>query len=204
MGCVYVITNKVNGKQYVGKTIEGVEARWREHCLSAKRGSLHGIHRAIRKYGADAFVVEVLETSEDNNFLLEREVYWIATLETYKRGYNMTPGGEGLTGQSGRPHTQETRRKLSAAVKRWLSENPHPNLGRKFGPTPEIVKWKLSASHRGKTISPETREKMREANRATWSREEIKAKSSRPTSEETKEKQRMSNLATWARKRGEK
>lgn len=54
------------------------------------------LHRAIRKYGADAFNVEQVEECA-NDMLDEREKFWINQLGTFRCGYNMTIGGEGCT-----------------------------------------------------------------------------------------------------------
>ena len=57
---VYIITNTVNGKIYIGKTRD-MAVRWIDHKAKANRGDQRpGLHRAIRKYGPDAFVVRLL------------------------------------------------------------------------------------------------------------------------------------------------
>jgi hypothetical protein len=56
-GRVYLITNTVNGKRYVGKTHRASRKRWADHCSAAKRGSQYPLHCAIRKYDKDAFAV---------------------------------------------------------------------------------------------------------------------------------------------------
>jgi len=48
---VYKITNKKNGKSYIGKTEYSLEHRWNRHLSSAKNGSKFRFHSAIRKYG---------------------------------------------------------------------------------------------------------------------------------------------------------
>lgn len=56
-GHIYKITNKVNGKAYVGKTTDTVQVRWGEHLKDSKRKRCANrpLYRAIGKYGADAF-----------------------------------------------------------------------------------------------------------------------------------------------------
>jgi hypothetical protein len=100
IGYIYKITNTVNGKIYIGQTIHTTEWRWNTHLLAAYNNRMgdHNVlfHRAIRKYGIDAFVVEELEKC-DNAMLSEREQYWIKKYNSYKEGYNLTIGGEGTT-----------------------------------------------------------------------------------------------------------
>lgn len=98
MGYIYKITNKVNGKVYIGQTIHTIEWRWNTHLLSAYNNRMgdHNVlfHRAIRKYGIDAFEVEQIEKC-NNSILSEREKYWIKKYDSYANGYNLTIGGEG-------------------------------------------------------------------------------------------------------------
>lgn len=95
---VYVVTNKQNQKQYVGMTTRGLEARRKQHFYYAKSGSEVHFHRAIRKYGEEAFSWEVVYVGETVEELFEKEIELIAELDTYKNGYNMTLGGEGVVG----------------------------------------------------------------------------------------------------------
>lgn len=89
-GYIYVITNKINGKQYVGQTARDVETRFLEHC-SEKKG-YSKLHNAIQKYGWQNFYVETLEEIPLSD-LNEREVYWINKLQTRDKGYNIAIGG---------------------------------------------------------------------------------------------------------------
>ena len=75
-GHIYVITNKVNGKQYVGQTSRNIDTRFEEHCYDNRSTSL--IHQAIVKYGISNFSIEELE-QVDLSLLDEREQYWIQT-----------------------------------------------------------------------------------------------------------------------------
>lgn len=82
---IYLITNIVNGKKYIGRTKRGIEHRFRAHLHSSKQGSNTYFHKAIRKYGKENFKLEILEESD-------REEHWI---EILKPEYNMTKGGDG-------------------------------------------------------------------------------------------------------------
>ena len=89
-GCIYVITNKTNGKQYIGQTVRNIEERFYEHCYDKR--STSAIHKAIEKYGINNFSLEKLETV-DITLLDSREQYWIQKLDTYRSGYNKNIGG---------------------------------------------------------------------------------------------------------------
>lgn len=90
-GYIYKITNKVNGKSYIGQTRYTVEFRWRQH--QHKNDGCY-FHNAIQKYGAENFTVETLEECEVSQ-LDSREIYYIAKYNTFNEGYNLTIGGGG-------------------------------------------------------------------------------------------------------------
>lgn len=89
-GYIYLITNKLNNKQYVGQTARDVETRFLEHCSETRGHSK--LHNAIQKYGWQNFKVETLEEVSLTE-LDEREIYWINKLQTRDKGYNIAPGG---------------------------------------------------------------------------------------------------------------
>lgn len=97
MGTIYLITNKINGKRYVGQTRTALKVRMSKHYSDAKcEPGVTGIDAAIRKYGQENFDVRVLcECPEDQLDRLER--YYIEVYNTYNSnyGYNLTPGGQG-------------------------------------------------------------------------------------------------------------
>ncbi|MBO5387793.1 MAG: hypothetical protein J6A59_06600 [Lachnospiraceae bacterium] len=103
-GEIYLITNKVNGKQYIGKTTQGFEYRFSEHIRKAYAVDYvtcdyiynHKFYRALRKYGSDNFYIELLGTF-DLDKLNQKEVEYIAKYNTYYSGYNSTVGGAGCT-----------------------------------------------------------------------------------------------------------
>lgn len=88
---VYLATNKINGKQYVGQTVRSLEERWRDHCRVVDENFFH---RAIRKYGADNFSVKIIDAAETVEELDEKEMFWISKLNTlFPSGYNLREGG---------------------------------------------------------------------------------------------------------------
>lgn len=90
-GIIYKITNKVNGKSYIGQTRYSLEFRWRQHIH--KKDNTY-FHNALRKYGINNFSIEIIEECEISK-LNEREIFYIAKFNTFKDGYNLTIGGDG-------------------------------------------------------------------------------------------------------------
>lgn len=90
-GIIYKITNKVNGKSYIGQTRYTIEFRWRQH--QHKKDNTY-FHNAIHKYGIDNFSIEILEECDIKN-LNSREIFYIAKYDTFNNGYNLTIGGDG-------------------------------------------------------------------------------------------------------------
>lgn len=68
--------------------------RLAQHFKEAKYGNNRPLCRAIRKYGEQNFVISLIEETNTPN---EREVFWIKELNTFKKGYNATTGGEGTS-----------------------------------------------------------------------------------------------------------
>ena len=96
-GIIYKITNKINGKIYIGQTIKSLKERWSGHLTSAHhpqpRHAHIGLYLAINKYGAENFDLEVIDEANSEEELNEKEIYWIRYFDSYNTGYNMTTGG---------------------------------------------------------------------------------------------------------------
>lgn len=94
-GFIYKITNKINGKSYIGQTIQNVKERFYQHCATKCSKAILNmvIHKAINKYGKSNFTIEVIEEVESTN-LNDRERYWIKYYDSYSNGYNSTKGGQ--------------------------------------------------------------------------------------------------------------
>lgn len=100
-GHVYVVTNTVNGKKYVGQTTRDVSKRWKRHVEdSVKQSYKSRLHRAIQKYGADKFTTEVRSTCTGRKALDMAERFYIALYQTQNPefGYNIAAGGQSGSG----------------------------------------------------------------------------------------------------------
>lgn len=178
MYTVYRHTCCVNGKSYYGFTKKTPQQRWIEHVKSANRGSGYYFHNAIRKYGQDLFVLEIVGIYENEFEAKNLEKLLIIRDRThdFRFGYNLTLGGEGVCSN------EVTRKKQSLA----LIGNKR-NLGRKQS---EETRRSISLSKIGKTRDSETRAKLRIANLG------------KKASQETRLKMRMNNKHTeeWKNK----
>ena len=97
MAYIYLITNNINGKQYVGKTEKTIEERWNKHLqdYNKPRCEKRPLYKAMNYYGPEFFSIELIEYVPLEVNLEEREIYWIAKYDTYHNGYNATKGGDG-------------------------------------------------------------------------------------------------------------
>ena len=96
MSYIYKITNNINGKIYIGKTMRSIKQRWKEHLANIKKEECKNrlLYRAINKYGVENFSIEKIEECSDI-ILSDREKYWIEYYNSFKNGYNATKGGDG-------------------------------------------------------------------------------------------------------------
>ena len=134
-GLIYVATNKVNGKQYVGLTIRALKDRWNQHCSVARKCAKTYLHRAIVKYGPEQFDVQEFAYAQSRSVLgdLERDVILQLAPE-----YNQTNGGEVTFGRkyddatkeririanTGKTRTESQRRQMSALKKQQYHDRP--------------------------------------------------------------------------------
>lgn len=92
-GFIYKITNRVNGKVYIGQTRFTVEHRFKQHLKNYNvEHRTQPLYMAFAKYGIENFKVSTLEECPINK-LDEKEIFWIAKYDSFKNGYNATLGG---------------------------------------------------------------------------------------------------------------
>ncbi len=148
---IYLITNTVNGKIYVGKLAhrKNLLGYWEANIQRALKGSKAKpyLYAAIRKYGSLFFELSTLEEVNTAEELAAAETKWIKKLHsnTPDVGYNLTEGGEGGVGhrvsaetrkkignaRRGKPLSKEHREKLRQVkldnpVRYWLGRKDKP------------------------------------------------------------------------------
>lgn len=124
---IYLITNLINGKQYVGQTIHTVQERWANHLC--RKSGCTSLRRAIEKYGKDSFEIHPIDDAETQAELDEKERFWIKELNTLApKGYNLTSGGDHVIfteevknkirlANTGRKCSEESKAKISEALR---------------------------------------------------------------------------------------
>lgn len=94
---VYKITNNINGKVYIGQTVQYSTRRISNHKYYLRLGTHYSSHlqRAWNKYGEDNFTFENIDTASSIEELNEKEQYWIAFYKSVdpEFGYNLDHGG---------------------------------------------------------------------------------------------------------------
>ena len=182
---IYIITNQINGKQYIGQTIR--EDPWKriEMHFTHKQLSSRLLKNAIKKYGENNFQVKIYSYPEiDINQLNNLEKWFIENYNTISPfGYNLTDGGnngeyteeskkkisvanKGREGSFlGRKHTAESKEKMAESQKGiipWNKGKSGTFLGRKH--TMES-KRKMADAARGKKHTDKTKLKISKTKR---------------------------------------
>ena len=175
---IYRVTNRVNGKVYIGQTVQTLKARKGDHIARSKRCPLYCFHNALKKYGADSFLWEIICFCLSRDDADAKESKFIKVFNSkVPAGYNMTDGGEGTLGCH---PSEETKAKSSKAQKMYIQRTGKINfLGMKH--TVES-RAKISAAQTGKKRGPhsvEHRENIRKALQGRKLTEEQKAKISK-------------------------
>jgi len=123
-GYIYLITNLVNGKKYVGCTTRTVEERWLRHISQARSRRKFALHRAINKYGPHNFSVETLEVVYGPlSDLFDAEVSQVYSNKCLAPiGYNLTVGGDGISLLS--PEAERRRREAYSIAMKKMHADP--------------------------------------------------------------------------------
>ena len=157
--CIYMYTNIINGKRYVGQTIN-FNKRHREHIYVSYNDNCDlPFHSAIRKYGIENFQIDILveniNTQEERNELEKSFILLFDTLVTSRKGYNISSGGS-----NGNNFAGKSEEEMDEIRKKWKESRSGENhwfFGKKFS---DEHKKKISESHKGKKMSEEARKNM--------------------------------------------
>ena len=186
MGIIYKFTFP-SGKVYIGATNQNIAQRKGQHLSNSRRKKSPSyeskLSRAIRKYNEE-FVIEILEKDIPQNKLEGKEQYYVNKYNSYKNGYNSTPGGQGMLGKThcgltkerlriinlGRTHSRETKKKMSLArtgLKRTEEQKENSRRARlewlsrnESPPVSEETRKKLSEANKGRKFTKEWRQKI--------------------------------------------
>lgn len=141
---IYKITNKINGKIYIGLTTTPIKRRIAAHVRKSKLSNAGGVSGAIKKYGFDNFSVSVIDTAKNLDELNQKEKHYIKSMASLSpNGYNLHTGGDSHR------CSQETKKKLSlSASKRRMSKE---------------TRKRMSESGKLKIFTEETRARMSKA-----------------------------------------
>jgi len=226
-GCIYLITNILNGMKYIGKTVSPTPTqRWRGHKSDARLHRYENCYlsNAINKYGEDNFTIERLCLVPVSS-LANMEAYFAEQFGTYvwdtPGGYNMIECGGG--GHIGVPRTDSTKAKLSVSVKKSFTPEMRDAQSKrsKERMTPELLnklldglknmteeeKKKAQEKRTAALNTPEARKKNSEKIKALYKDPEYREKQAKLRKEqwtpERREKQRQAALAAYSRKRNE-
>lgn len=164
---VYQITNKIDGKRYIGQTTKSLEDRWKDHIAVRKNPSCRYLYSAIQKHGAENFEVKTLIIVGTK---WEMDLYETGLIKAYNtkapNGYNLTDGGDGAQGFV---FTDEQRKKISDGLMGRKMSNIarqkllERNKGNKFSEgikMSEEHKLKLIAINKGRKHTEEELQKM--------------------------------------------
>ncbi len=171
---IYIITNLINGKRYIGQSIDIKRRFWDHRCVSHERN--RHLRFALMKYGKENFKYEVLEECKEDE-LDEREKFYIEKLNPE---YNVLEGGQSSRGGM----TDEIKAALSESGKRQWENLPEDRKK-------QIVSNNLVGPRKGHPVSEDTREKLRKAN--------IGKKQSDETIQKRKEAMRIKKENGWSR-----
>ena len=159
---IYVITNVVNNKKYIGQTWKTIQKRWRQHYSPHEKSCLK-LNRAISKYGKESFIIEELAQTSSQEVADYLEISYISEYNTCSIGYNIRLGRSrgkhsevskkkmsvsqmGNKNNLGHKDSEEVRLIKSIAAKKRPFTNRRTN-----GPLSEDTKKKLSVVNKGRT-----------------------------------------------------
>ena len=135
---IYKFENKINGKIYIGQSIN-IEKRYKEHFYAHTNPNDKGyntkFYRALRKYGFENFTFEIIE--KDIEDLNSREEYWVQYYNSYKAGYNSNLGGDKVTENNENHPNAKLKNLQILEIKQYLLETriSQYELAKRYGLT---------------------------------------------------------------------
>ena len=119
MAQIYIITNLLNNKQYIGVTNNSLQERWKSHLYDN-----NVISKAIRKYGKEHFSIEAIHECNTMDEAYSLEPKFIIEHNTkYPTGYNVSTGGRGSQVGKRKSTPEHVKQKIRESIKKnpwWL------------------------------------------------------------------------------------
>ena len=182
LNCIYMFTNKVNNKKYIGQTID-FNRRLQQHLRESKKDSCkYPLHKAIKKYGIENFDIKILHSNLTKEEMDEKEIFYIQEYKTLDRnyGYNISSGGSygnpyaGKTkeemkeiankkseSRKGIIFTEEHKSNISKnSYMKGITKEEHPFYGKHHS---EESKEKNRQAHLGKIHTEESKQKIKKS-----------------------------------------
>ena len=161
---VYRILNTINGKCYIGSSVN-IKKRWYEHKRTLRKYESENVklQNAWSKYGEPAFkfiIVEVVDGTKED--LYKKEQFYIDKFNSVRCGYNVSPAAGSNAGYK---HSDEAKEKMSKI-----------RTGRKGKACSDETKAKISKANKGRKCTDETRDKLSKANIGRKCSDETRAK----------------------------
>lgn len=120
--CVYLITCKTTGKQYVGQTMGDVVHRMEQHCRSASKGSDRSFYPDMRKYGEEDFECDILFVGKNQEQLWIMEDYYMYMYRTRVTGYNTAKGMRSRSRTEARARERFFKETFGSYYREWHDE----------------------------------------------------------------------------------
>lgn len=125
---IYKITNIQNNKVYIGQTIRPVKDRFNRHMNDALNNILDThFARAIRKYGKENFIIEIIDEAQNQESLNEKERYWIQYYDSIKTGYNETDALNKCGGNTYKSKTADEMNVIKEKIRATKLGGKNPN-----------------------------------------------------------------------------
>lgn len=174
---IYCIRNALNGKVYVGKSIN-IERRFlahsyllnKDHCASDVNRHLFN---AVKKYGIENFSFEIIEKVEGEESLTERELFWMVELKSTDRdfGYNLRMDS------SSKCYVHDETREIFRSI---FSGEGNPNFGNKWSDDQRLKMSEIAKSrHKSGVYGDEWKSKISKASSEMWKDEDKKSEMAR-------------------------
>jgi group I intron endonuclease len=154
MGYIYLVTNTINNKNYVGQTrCPNIETRWNQHRKCDKQSIGRHLLNAYLKYGIEKFKFKIICICFDED-LNKYESEYISKMNTIApNGYNLRSGGHNTY------HHEETIKIMSEKTKLMMTPEYRRILSEKLRSNPSL---------KGRVISEEQKQKLRDSANKYW------------------------------------